>query len=433
MRREAYDKLVRWKAEKNAKPLIILGVRQAGKTWLMKEFGKNEFHQTAYFNFEATPVLNEIFKGGFKIKSILSMLNVSAGFTIDPHKTLIIFDEIQACPQALTALKYFNEEQPQLKILAAGSLLGVALHQGVSFPVGKVDFLNLHPLNFSEFLQAMKQSELLRLLKEKDRKATSVFHDQLNELLRQYFFTGGMPEVVSHFSENLNYQKAREIQLSITQAYERDFSKHAPEKETPRIRMIWNSIVSQLAKENSKFIYSLIRKGARAKDFELAIDWLKDAGLIHKVHRVSKPGFPLKGYADWKDFKIYAPDTGILGALAGLPPEIMMHGNDVFTEFKGIMTEQFVLQQLVSQDTTAFYWAPDSGSAEVDFVIQKDKLIIPLEVKAAENLKSRSLRSYADKYKPKKCFRLSMAKYRAQEWMENLPLYELANDDFYKS
>lgn len=423
MQRDAYRKLLEWKKQPVRKPLIIQGARQVGKTWLMKEFGHNEFRQTAYFNFESTRELHDIFRRGYDPGKILSALNILAGFVINPAETLIIFDEIQACPEAITSLKYFQEEGADYYIFGAGSLLGVSIHQGVSFPVGKVDFMTLHPLNFHEFLLAMGEKELLHTLQANDTQLIDLFASRYTELLKQYYFIGGMPEAVKSFSADLDYRRVRALQENILLAYENDFSKHAPVSQLPRIRLIWQSVIGQLAKENSKFIYSLLRNGARAKEFELAIEWLKDAGLIQKVTRISKPGIPISAYADWSDFKIYLNDVGLLCAMGGITPEILLRGNQMFTEFRGVITEQFVLQQLTSQKQQAFYWTPDSGESEIDFVIQKDGLAIPIEVKSSVNVRSRSLRVYYDKYKPEVCIRTSLAGYESQDWMRNIPLY----------
>lgn len=425
MKREAYQKLLDWKKNPDRKPLIIQGARQVGKTWLMKSFGENEFKQTAYFNFETTKVLHQIFSQGYDIPSIISSLNILAGSQIDAKETLIILDEIQACPTAITALKYFRENNPEYHIFAAGSLLGVAIHQGVSFPVGKVEFLTLHPMNFAEFMDAAGKSDLLNLIDLHQSKQMKPFHETYINLLKQYLFVGGMPEVVKVFVQSKNYLQVQQLQQQILNAYENDFSKHAPVAQLPRIRMVWQSIVGQLAKENSKFIYSVLRTGSRAKDFELAIEWLKDAGLIHKVTRVSKPGLPITAYVDWSDFKIYLNDVGLMCAMAGIEPEILLEGHSLFTEFKGVITEQFVLQQLISCGIQPYYWAPDNKTSEIDFLIQRANNIIPIEVKSAENLRSRSLRLYYDHYLPEQCVRISLAPYEQQDWMLNLPLYAL--------
>lgn len=423
MQRSAYNLLLDWKVKPGRKPLIIQGARQVGKTWLMREFGKNEFAQTVYFNFETNKALHSIFKSGFDTDKIITSLGIIAGFTIDPTDTLIILDEIQSCPEAITSLKYFHENSPEYNIFAAGSLLGVAIHSGVSFPVGKVDFLTVYPLDFPEFLDAMGQSQLVKAIESGDTKLIKNFNDQLIELLKQYYFVGGMPEVVNSFIKDVDYNHARQIQNNILTAYENDFSKHAPVSQLPRIRMVWQSIVGQLAKENSKFIYSILRQGSRAKEFELAIEWLKDAGLIHKVVRVKKPGLPINAYADWSDFKIYLNDVGLMCALGDLSAEIILSGHDLFKEFKGTVSEQFVLQQLISQGYHPYYWAPENSQTEIDFLIQKENQVVPIEVKSAENIKSKSLKSYHDKYQPKVCIRTSLAGFKTQEWMQNIPLY----------
>lgn len=427
MKRIAYKELLDWKNRPNHKPLIIQGARQVGKTWLMKEFGKNEYVRTAYFNFENTKSLPQIFKAGYDIPTIIRSLNILAGFSIEPEDTLIIFDEIQNCPEAITSLKYFNENHPEYSILAAGSLLGVAIHQGVSFPVGKVEFMTLHPLNFLEFMDATGNEMISSAITTGDQSVVDIFHEKYISVLKEYYFTGGMPEVVQQFAANKDYSEVRRIQNQILFAYENDFSKHAPINQLPRIRMVWQSIVGQLAKENSKFIYSILRTGARAKEFELAIEWLKDAGLIHRVSRIEKPGMPLTAYADWTSFKIYLHDVGLLCAMADVSAEILLNGDDLFTEFKGVISEQFVLQQLVSYAYQPFYWAPEQSQAELDFIIQKQNKIIPIEVKSSTNLRSRSLRLYYDKYHPETCIRSSLTTFQQENWMINIPLYQLAN------
>ena len=423
MDRFAYQKLLDWKNKSNRLPLIIQGARQVGKTWLMKEFGRIEYKHTAYFNFESSIELQNIFKSGFNISRIIKSLEILYGNEISPDNTLIIFDEVQSCPEALTALKYFQENAPNFHVFAAGSLLGVAIHQGVSFPVGKVELFTLYPLTFHEYLQAVGEISLLRAIIQNDHEILKSFHGLLTEHFKKYLYVGGMPAVVSKFASNADLLSVRELQLQILASYENDFSKHAPISQLPRIRMIWQSIVSQLAKENSKFIYSLIRKGSRAKEFELAIEWLSNAGLIHKVNRINKSGMPITAYADWNDFKLYLHDVGLLGALASLPASVILEGNLVFEEFKGVLSEQFICQQIVSQSLQPFYWSPDEGRSEVDFIIQKSDQIIPIEVKSSENLKSRSLRVYYDKYLPKECIRTSLSPYILQDWMKNIPMY----------
>ena len=425
MKRKAFDSLLAWKSSSKRKPLIIQGARQVGKTYLMKQFGAQEFQHVAYFNFESQPSLATVFEKELSPQTIIGSLKLLSDAVIEPENTLIIFDEIQACPKALTSLKYFQESAPEYAILAAGSLLGVALHRGVSFPVGKVDFLQLHPFDFIEFLQATGNEKWADVLLECDWQQQEPVAQNLVDLLKSYLLVGGMPEVAVNFGKTGDYREARATQESILQAYENDFSKHAPIEQLPRIRMVWQSIVGQLAKENSKFIYSVIRKGSRAKEFELAFEWLKDAGLIHKVTRVSKSAWPIEAYALWDDFKIYLHDCGLLAAMAQLPPSIILEENRLFTEFKGVLSEQYALQQLASEGIPLYYWKPENADAEVDFLMPLNGKIVPLEVKSSENVKSRSLSVYSKAYNPEVCTRTSLLPYRHQDWMENIPLYGL--------
>jgi len=423
MKRAAYSTLLDWKNNPHRKPLIIQGARQVGKTFLMKQFGENEFEQVAYFNFESQPLLYNLFANELSPKRIIQGLELLSNLNIDTKRTLIIFDEIQACKNAITALKYFDEDDNSYFIVAAGSLLGVAIHQGVSFPVGKVNFLNLYPFSFLEFLVAMGKQKWVDLILGQQHELIATFSPQLEALLKDYIVIGGMPAVVMQFATMGNYAACRTTQLEILQAYENDFSKHAPIQQLPRIRQVWQSIVSQLAKENSKFMYSVLRKGARAKDFELAIEWLSNAGLIQLVSRVKKPGHPLNSYATWEDFKIYLNDTGLLGAMAELPTDVVLKDHELFTEFKGILTEQFVLQQLIALGQRGYYWHPENAAAEVDFLITYNDEIIPIEVKAARSVKSKSLSSYHSQYPTSKAIRLSLLPFKEQSWMTNIPLY----------
>jgi len=425
MKRKAYDTLVNWKNATSRKPMIIQGARQVGKTYLMKHFGEQEFPQVAYFNFESQPILSNVFQNDLSPDTIINGLKLLTNVVIEPQNTLLIFDEIQACPRALTALKYFQEQAPDYPILAAGSLLGVALHQGVSFPVGKVDFLQLNPFDFIEFLEATGNEKWAQLLIDCNWELQESVSPLLIDLLKKYLLVGGMPEVAVNFGKTGDLAQARLTQASILMAYENDFSKHAPIELLPRIRLVWQSIVGQLAKENSKFIYSLLRKGSRAKDFELAIEWLKDAGLVHKVTRVNKSAWPIEAYAKWDDFKLYLHDCGLLGALAQLPPAIVLEDDRLFTEFKGILSEQYAVQQLVSQNFHLFYWRPENAEAEVDFLLPINGEIIPLEIKSSENVRSRSLSVYSKEYSPTICIRASLLAYRHQQWLLNIPLYSL--------
>ncbi|MBK6950244.1 MAG: ATP-binding protein [Haliscomenobacter sp.] len=425
MNRTAITSLRQWKANPRRKPMLLRGARQVGKTWLMKAFGAQEYLQVAYVNLEVSRNLHSVFEEGFDLRRIISAIQIETGVAVEPMSTLLILDEIQECPAALTALKYFQENAPEYHLIAAGSLLGVAMHQSVSFPVGKVEFLDLYPMSFHEFLSAGGQEPLVQAMQAGDWPLVAAFSERLTGLLKQYYFTGGMPEAVSHFIESNNYSEVREIQLRLLAAYEQDFSKHAPYQQVPRIRMVWQSITSQLARENRKFIYSALRHGARAKEFELAVAWLHDAGLIYKVTRIQKPGLPLSAHEDMNDFKLFLHDVGLLAAMGGLDPRTLLQGNALFTEFKGALTEQYALQQLKSAGLKPFYWTVEKSRAEVDFVVQVQNEVIPIEIKAEENLKSKSLRVYYDAFAPRRCLRSSMSTYRAQDWMVNIPLYGL--------
>lgn len=424
MYRTAMEQLRKWKMKKRRKPLIIRGARQVGKTWLMKEFGANEYEETVYINFDSNERMKKLFEGGLEVRRLIMGLELFAGYKIDPDNTLLIFDEVQEVPEALSSLKYFNEDAPQYQIVCAGSLLGVALHPGTSFPVGKVEFLDLYPLSYAEFLRAMGREGYAELLQNGDFDMAAAFKQDFIDLLKQYYFVGGMPEAVQAFADDRDFNEVREIQQRILAAYEQDFSKHAPNEAVPRIRMLWNSIPSQLARENKKFIYGLIREGARAKEYELAMLWLTDCGLVHKVHRITAPNLPLKAYEDLKAFKLFLVDVGLLSCMTGLRQDVLLDGNALFKEFKGALTEQYVLQQLMTfSGVDIFYWSADRGAAEVDFVVDNGAAVIPLEVKAEINLQAKSLKVYRDKFHPALSVRISMADYRKEEWILNLPLW----------
>ena len=431
MKRFAFENLISWKAGLDRKPLIIRGARQVGKTWLMKEFGRSCYENTIYIGFDNNPEMKELFSRDFDIPRIIKGIEMANKTKIDPENTLLIFDEIQEAPKALTSLKYFNETAPEYQIIAAGSLLGVAMHSGTSFPVGKVDFLELNPLSYKEFLCALGNDDLAKCLSENDFEMAGVFRNNYIDRLKEYFFIGGMPEAVNDFVHNSDFEKVREIQNKILLAYELDFSKHAPNNEVPRIRMTWNNVPSQLTKENKKFLYGLVRDGARAKDYEMAILWLSDCGLVHKLSRISKPYMPIKAYEDLKAFKLFMLDVGLLSGLVGLDTSTLLKGNDVFTEFKGALTEQFVLQQLKTiRNMPVHYWTNDRGNAEIDFVVQSGANVIPVEVKASINLQAKSLKVYREYYSPEVAIRTSMADYKKQDGLINLPLYaveEIAN------
>lgn len=424
MYRMAMEKLYRWKESRHRKPLIIEGARQVGKTWLMKEFGSKCYADTVYINFDSNSGMAELFASDLNTDRLIMGLELYVGRKINPDSTLLIFDEVQEVPRALSSLKYFYENAPQYHIVCAGSLLGIALHGGTSFPVGKVDFLNLYPLSFKEFLIATAGGRFAELLDKKDYSMITAFRQTYIDALKQYYFVGGMPEAVRSFTEEKNFNEVREIQKHILAAYEQDFSKHAPIEIVPKIRMIWNSIPSQLAKENKKFIYGLVREGGRAKEYESAIMWLCDCGLVHKVSRVNAAGIPLRAYEDLKAFKLFVADVGLLGCMAGLSQRTLLDGNNLFAEFKGALTEQYVCQQLKTiEDLGVFYYTNDRGSCEVDFVIDTGERIIPVEVKAEVNLKAKSLKTYREKFNPEISVRTSMTDYKKEEWLVNLPLY----------
>ncbi|QGY47756.1 AAA family ATPase [Maribellus comscasis] len=426
MYRELIVSLKRWKEDKFRKPLIVRGARQVGKTWLLQEFGRTSYNKLVYVNFEETPALQNIFSNDFDIERIITVLQIQSQTTITAEDTLIVLDEIQSAERGVTSLKYFCENAPQYHVIAAGSLLGMGLHSQVSFPVGKVDFLDLRPLSFYEFLLSLNESALVDALMAKNWSVVSVFTEKLKEYLRYYLYIGGMPEVVSAFIQTRDWQLVRRIQNRILNSYEGDFSKHASNETVPRIRMVWQSIPSQLAKENKKFVYGVLREGARAKDFELAIQWLVDCGLLLKSHRISKPGIPLAAYQEISIFKLFLHDVGLLGAMAGLDVRTIIEGDEIFTEFKGALTEQYVMQQLrLNSERYIGYWTNERSTSEVDFVIQEEGKVIPVEVKSGENLKAKSFRLFCEKYKPSKAIRTSLTDYKEEEWMINIPLYAI--------
>lgn len=429
MYRCAMQKLVEWKNNPRHKPMIVRGARQVGKTWLMKEFGRTQYPKVAYINFDGNPRMEQLFAGDLDIRRLITGLQIEADQTITPADTLLIFDEVQEVPRALTSLKYFNENAPEYDICAAGSLLGVALHQGTSFPVGKVDFLDLYPLTFDEFLRAVGKERYAELL-HSDLDMVGDFKKTYSDLLAQYYYVGGMPEPVLVYSEGNDYAAVRSVQKSILSAYEQDFFKHAPNEILPRLRMLWQSVPAQLARENKKFAYKDIKPGARAREYEMAMQWLLDCGLLYKIHRISKPDLPLMAYQDPGAFKLYFLDVGLLCAASNLDASTLLQGDRIFEEFKGALAEQYVLQQLVANHSDAiFYWAPDSGNAEVDFVFQQQGGIYPIEVKAAENLQAKSLKVYHKRFKPRISIRTTLADYRREDWLMNVPLYAIGEID----
>lgn len=424
MYRYAIEDLKKWKNKKSKKPLVIEGARQVGKTWLMKEFGRTEYENTVYINFDVETNIKDLFSSDLNIEKLIRGIEIFVGQRIDADNTLIIFDEIQEAPRALAALKYFYENAPEYHIVCAGSLLGIAMHEGTSFPVGKVEFLKLYPLSFIEFLRGMDMDGMADILESRDIEMITSMKSRFKEMLKEYYFVGGMPEAVVAFSEEHSYEEVREVQGRILNAYEQDFSKHAPANIVPKIRMVWDSIPSQLSKEKKKFIYGVVREGARAKEFENAIMWLSDCGLIHKVSRVTKPGLPLKAYEDIKAFKIFLLDVGLLCCMTGISQKVLLSGDELFTEFKGALTEQYVLQQLKTQKGLGmYYYTNDRGSSEIDFIMDNGENVIPVEVKAELNLKAKSFKTYLEKYRPEKAFRISMADYSEHDGFVDLPLY----------
>ena len=428
MYRDKMNELKKWKDSPTRKPLIIRGARQVGKTWLMKEFGKQYYKKCAYINFDDNSRMDKLFEDDFDLDKIIQGLKIESNVNIEPENTLIILDEIQETPKALKALKYFYENANQYHIVSAGSLLGVAIHEGTSFPVGKVDFLDLAPLSFFEFLEALGEENLLQLLKENDFDMIGVFNSKLKEFLKLYYYVGGMPEAVNSYAQNKDLKEVRKIQKRLLEAYEQDFSKHAPSNIVPRIRQLWNNIPTQLAKENKKFIYGLVREGARAREYEIALSWLIDCGLVYQINRVTTSKVPLSAYQDFNAFKLYLLDVGLLSAMSGIDAKTLLEGNDVFEEFKGSLTEQYVLCQLKEcTDLDVFYWSSDTGTSELDFITQIGKDNVPIEVKASENLQAKSLKSFVQKYETKFNVRTSMSDYRNDDWITNIPLYCIAN------
>ncbi len=421
MERTAYQDLINWKNKKNKKPLILNGARQVGKTWLLKKFGENEYESFAYINCDDTPEMKIIFSD-FDTQRLIRNFSSITGVEIIREKTLIVLDEIQEVPNALTALKYFCENAPEYHIIVAGSLLGIGLHEGTGFPVGKVDELSLYPLTFEEFCNALGKNILMNQVKEHKWNELSVLSHTFIELLRQYYYVGGMPAVVKDYCEKQNLKSVRDIQNQILADYKRDFSKHVPKEILPKVNIVWNSIPSQLSKENKKFIYSAIKKGGRAKEFENAIQWLIDAGLVYKVLRVSKIEKPLKFYEDFDAFKLFILDLGLLGAMVDVSAKDVLVNNTAFVEYKGTFTEQYVLQELITVKKNIYYYSKENSNLEIDFIIQKDE-VYPIEVKAEENLRSKSLKTVYELNQSLKPCRFSMADYREQDWITNIPLY----------
>ena len=424
MKRTIYNYLLTWKDSPMRKPLIINGARQVGKTWIIKEFGKNEFRNVAYINCDKAAEMKSIFYD-FDVKRLIRAFSSISGETISPGQTLIVLDEIQESPLGLTALKYFCEDAREYHIAVAGSLLGISLHGGTGFPVGKVDEVKMYPMSFEEFIEASGKKQLLEMLKSHRWAEISSLAPGYIDLLRQYYYVGGMPEVVESYFKNDDLNEVRLIQNRILGDYEQDFSKHIPSNLLPKVRMVWHSIPSQLAKENKKFIYGAIKKGGRAKEFEDAIEWLINAGLIHKVVRTKKIEKPLKFYEDIDAFKLFASDLGLLGAMSDVSARDVITGEKVFSEYKGAFTEQYVIQELITLGEKPYYYSKENSTLEIDCLIQKENLY-PIEVKAEENVKSKSLRTVSENDPSLVPCRFSMSGYREQEWMKNIPLYAVS-------
>ncbi|MDA8025803.1 MAG: ATP-binding protein [Actinomycetota bacterium] len=426
MDRHSIKDLENWKASKWRKPLVILGARQVGKTWLIQEFGKRNYEKVVYLNCQSNSNLGPLFDGDLDPNRLLQGIQIIARETIDPTTTLVVIDEIQEVPRALTSLKYFQEQRPDIHLATAGSLLGVAIHKESSFPVGKVNIIDLHPMDFDEFLRGLGEEKLADLLVQQDFDLISTFQSRFIELLGQYLFVGGMPEAVVRYREGRSVEEVRQIQREIVRGYENDFAKYATPSISRQISQVWSSMPHQLARENRRFVFGHVREGARSKDFEDAIRWLQDAGLVHKVTRYTKPGHPARSYEDPKIFKLFLHDVGILGAISGLDPEVLVNRIRAFEEFHGALTEQYVLQQIVAAtNEVPMYWTPEKPTAEVDFAIERPSGLVPIEVKASENLKSKSLRSYIDRFNPEEAVRFSLSDYRWQEDLVNIPLYAI--------
>ncbi|MDY5089068.1 MAG: AAA family ATPase [Prevotella sp.] len=433
MEREIYKKLIEWKNKQGRKPLILNGARQVGKTYILQQFGQNEYKKCAFFSLDRSPKVAEVFEKGGSTADMLMALSAISQIDITPNDTLVVLDEIQDCPKALEALKFFCEDAPHVHIIVAGSLLGLSLHGGVSYPVGKVEELRLYPMNFIEFLDAMDKKQLVSILESGNWNVINMLESELTSLLRQYYYVGGMPAAVLAFVQQKGVNEVRSIQQQIVQDYRRDFSKHAPEREVPRINMVWDIIPAQLAKENKKFVYGTVKKSARAADFELAIQWLIDAGLAYKVQRVNAPRLPFKFYEDLNAFKLFMLDVGLMGAMAETSAESMLVGDNVFSEYKGAFTELFVFTQLKSRHFSLYYHTVESSTIEIDFLTQWHDRVIPIEVKAEVNVKAKSLHTFINNNPELQGLRFSMLPYKKQDWVINVPLYAcLVPFDYYR-
>ncbi len=428
MKRDAYKELLTWSDAPGRKPLLMRGARQTGKTYLLRAFGRERYAASHYFNFEQTPALASLFERDLDPMRIVRDLSVFAGERIVPGGSLLILDEIQACNAALNSLKYFAEDAPQYHVAAAGSLLGVALSTPRSFPVGKVDFVDLHPMTFLEFLDAVGAGRYRKLIEEHPVPAPfpEAFHTVLVDLLRAYYFVGGMPEAVARYAANREAAEVRTVQQAILDAYVLDFAKHAPAREVARIIAVWDSLPGHLARENKKFMFSAIRPSARARDYEDAVVWLEGAGLILRAFGVETARLPLRGYAERRSFKVYALDVGLLGALAGAAPQLLVHGNRLFAEYRGALVENYVAQQLAAEAAgDLHYWRSSGGKAEVDFLLERSGEVVPLEVKSGVNPRSKSLRSFDSQFAPPLLVRSTLLNLKCDARVLNIPLYSV--------
>lgn len=423
MKRLIINQLISWKENSQRKPLILNGARQVGKTYILKAFGKLHYQNVAYVNLDSQKELAKVFEQDFNVTRIIRSLSAFLNIHIEPQHTLIVLDEVQECPAALHALKYFCEDAPEYHVVVAGSLLGISLHGNSSFPVGKVDMLRMFPLTFEEFLMALGEEQLIKLMKDGETEVIDTLSGRFVDCLRQYYYTGGMPAVVKEYITSGNLQSVRQLQKQILFDYRRDFSKHAPAEQVPRINLVWDSIPAQLARENKKFIYGALKKGGRAKEFEMAIQWLIDAGLVYRVYRANKPSLPLKFYEDLSAFKLFSLDVGLMGAMADSPAEAVLVNNQAFVEYKGAMTELYVLTQLQPTGIPIYYYSSNDSLSEIDFLVQSGARIVPIEVKAEVNVKSKSLSAFIQKHPDLTGLRLSLLPFQTQDWMENRPLY----------
>ncbi len=428
MNRTIMNDLILWKKKKNRKPLILQGARQVGKTWIMKEFGRQNYKYVAYVNMDHNVHMQESFEKDFDVNRILEDIGIETHTKIIPEETLIILDEIQEIPIALSSLKYFCENAPEYHIIAAGSLLGVAMHKGISYPVGKVNLLTMYPLSYQEFLEAIGEEKLAEYINQPDSDKNNTFREKYISYLKKYYYIGGMPEAVMTYLQEKDYEEVRNVQKTILSLYESDFSKHIESKtELERTRMVWNSVPMQLAKENKKFFFGQIKKGARSAEFEVSIQWLIDCGLVYKVYCVEKPGMPLKAYTNFSSYKLFMLDVGLLGAMTDLDVNSLLEGNRIFMEFKGALAEQYVHQQIISTTKyIPYYYSNAQSRNEIDFLIQMKSDVVPVEVKAEENLKSKSLKAYVEKFKPAYAIRVSMSDYCEQDWLVNIPLWSIS-------